>query len=321
MGHPPNCSPNCILNSDCLSHESCQQHQCINPCINACGENTDCKVIRNKAVCACKSGSKGNPYLKCVIDNHEGEIEKEITCLNDEGQIQKCGQFAECNRDRPGKDVCQCISGYIGQPPLCRPQCLRNADCSKDQACILDKCQNPCQGACGIDAICTVLNHVPRCKCPLEFNDGDPYKQCFESSKSTSNNQTNQDEVISYIPPPDKSCSNQICASNAECRFSVINNQNYCECISGYVGDPIGSGCRPLCILNSECDPNQACINQKCVDPCDLSNTCGINARCSVINHFTICDCEPEYTGNPFELCTKICTSNSNPVCLKKKQF
>ena len=255
-------------------------------------------MIRNKAVCACKSGSKGNPYLKCVINNHEEEeIELEKTCQNG----VKCGQFAECN---PGTgNECQCRSGYIGEPPLCRPQCLRNADCAKNQACISDKCQNPCIGACGIDAICKVINHLPRCKCPENLDSGDPYKECYES-KST-RNQTEQEVIIQILS--EKSCSNQICASNAVCKISQISNQNYCECISGYIGDPVGSGCRPLCILNSECKPNQACVNQKCIAPCEQGNICGSNARCSVINHFTICNCEPDYTGNPFETCTKIC--------------
>ena len=200
-------------------------------------------MIRNKAVCACKSGSKGNPYLKCVINNHEEEeIELEKTCQNG----VRCGQFAECN---PGgtRNGCQCRSGYIGEPPLCRPQCLRNAYCAKNQACISDKCQNPCIGACGIDAICKVINHLPICKCPENLDSGDPYKECYES-KST-RNQTEQ-EVIIQIQISEKSCSNQICASNAVCKISQISNQNYCECISGYIGDPVGSGCRPLCILN-----------------------------------------------------------------------
>ena len=197
------------------------------------------------------------------------------------------------------------MPGFTGQPPLCRPQCLRNEDCGKDQACISDKCQNPCNGACGIEAKCRVINHVPRCTCPDNFNAGDPYEECFESK--TTNNQTKQNEVlVVHVPEKPSSCLNQVCASNAECRISEISNQIYCQCISGYIGDPVGAGCRPQCLLNTECEPSQACINQKCVDPC-LSNICGINARCTCINHFTICNCEPDYTGNPFEICTKIC--------------
>lgn len=47
-----------------------------------------------------------------------------------------------------------------------------------------------------------------------------------------------------------------------------------------------------------------ACQNQKCIDPCP--GTCGIEARCQVINHYAACSCPPGYTGDPFNRCTRI---------------
>lgn len=46
---------------------------------------------------------------------------------------------------------------------------------------------------------------------------------------------------------------------------------------------------------------NKACILKKCIDPCPGS--CGLNARCSVINHTPICICLEEYIGDPFTNC------------------
>jgi hypothetical protein len=56
--------------------------------------------------------------------------------------------------------------------------------------------------------------------------------------------------------------------------------------------------------VSSECPQNRACVNQKCVDPCP--GTCGLNARCEVINHSPICSCQAGFTGDPFTRCFSI---------------
>lgn len=42
-------------------------------------------------------------------------------------------------------------------------------------------------------------------------------------------------------------------------------------------------------------------MKQKCRDPCP--GTCGVNARCQVINHNPICTCKAGFTGDPFVTC------------------
>lgn len=54
-------------------------------------------------------------------------------------------------------------------------------------------------------------------------------------------------------------------------------------------------------MVSSECTQDKACINQKCSDPCP--GTCGLQARCQVVNHNPICSCSPGYTGDPFTRC------------------
>lgn len=44
-------------------------------------------------------------------------------------------------------------------------------------------------------------------------------------------------------------------------------------------------------------------MNERCADPCPGS--CGLNARCHVINHVSICTCNDGYEGDPFSGCTK----------------
>lgn len=87
------------------------------------------------------------------------------------------------------------------------------------------------------------------------------------------------------------------CGPNSQCRNR--NGQAVCTCVPGFLGSP--PNCRPECILSSDCLLNQACSNQKCIDPCP--GTCGINAICRVVNHNPICSCKEDLTGDPFTLC------------------
>ena len=44
FGYPPNCRPECIVDSDCPSNaQQCVQRKCVNPCAGACGRNAKCE--------------------------------------------------------------------------------------------------------------------------------------------------------------------------------------------------------------------------------------------------------------------------------------
>jgi hypothetical protein len=49
----------------------------------------------------------------------------------------------------------------------------------------------------------------------------------------------------------------------------------------------------------------------KCIDPC--VGTCGINAKCQVVNHIATCTCRNGHRGDPFSQCTPI-PGKTNPV-------
>lgn len=87
-----------------------------------------------------------------------------------------CGPYSKC-RPLNGHAVCTCLDMCVGSPPNCRPECIVNSDCRYDKACIDQKCQDPCQGMCGIDARCLVVNHNPICSCLLGYT-GDPFVRC-----------------------------------------------------------------------------------------------------------------------------------------------
>lgn len=59
------------------------------------------------------------------------------------------------------------------------------------------------------------------------------------------------------------------------------------------------------------------------LNPCDPS-PCGSNAQCRIENRsYAVCECLPEYQGNPYEGCRPECVVSSdcptNKACLKNK--
>lgn len=189
-----------------------------------------------------------------------------------------CGPNAQC------KDgICSCLAEYNGDPYRgCRPECVMNSECAPQLACIKNKCRDPCPGLCGQNADCNVYNHIPVCTCPSGMA-GNAFTQCSPV------------EIVHINP-----CSPSPCGPNSRCR--EYNGQAVCSCLEGFLGTP--PSCRPECTGSSDCDLNEACSNQKCIDPCP--GTCGINAKCQVINHNPICSCAPGYTGEPFTRCHPI---------------
>lgn len=208
-------------------------------------------------------------------------------------------------REREGAGACICQEGYLGNPyESCRPECTINSDCPSNQACINSKCKDPCPGTCAPNADCAVINHLPVCSCKPEFT-GNPFQYCnlIPLQRKSNDVVSNGFHLLNFLAKPITSlnpCDPSPCGPNSQCRES--NGQPVCSCLPSYIGSP--PGCRPECVVSSECSLDKACINQKCADPCP--GTCGLNARCNVINHSPICSCKSEHTGDPFIRCIPI---------------
>jgi hypothetical protein len=93
-----------------------------------------------------------------------------------------CGPNSQCRviGDVP---ACSCLPNYTGRSPNCRPECMINAECPANLACINEKCKDPCVGSCGVNSLCTVIKHNPVCQCQIGFT-GDPFTRCVEIQQS-----------------------------------------------------------------------------------------------------------------------------------------
>jgi len=87
-----------------------------------------------------------------------------------------CGSNSIC-RNVNNRAECSCAPGMFGAPPNCRPECVINQDCPSNRACIRQRCEDPCIGICGFNAVCSTQNHQPKCSC-IESFEGDPYTAC-----------------------------------------------------------------------------------------------------------------------------------------------
>lgn len=88
-----------------------------------------------------------------------------------------CGPNSIC-QEIGSVPSCTCIQSYVGSPPNCRPECTINSECPTVQACIQQKCRDPCLGSCGIEALCSVTRHTPVCTCPEGYT-GDAFTMCI----------------------------------------------------------------------------------------------------------------------------------------------
>lgn len=65
FGAPPNCRPECIINTDCPSNRACITQKCSDPCDGVCGFNAECHVQNHQPICFCIGGYRGDPYTQC----------------------------------------------------------------------------------------------------------------------------------------------------------------------------------------------------------------------------------------------------------------
>ena len=65
IGSPPNCRPECYINSDCPSDKACISRKCQDPCPGLCGINANCRVRNHVPICVCIRNYEGDPFSRC----------------------------------------------------------------------------------------------------------------------------------------------------------------------------------------------------------------------------------------------------------------
>lgn len=65
MGSAPNCRPECVINSECVSSLACINEKCRDPCPGSCGFGAICEVINHNPNCRCPEGYQGNAFVSC----------------------------------------------------------------------------------------------------------------------------------------------------------------------------------------------------------------------------------------------------------------
>lgn len=65
FGSPPNCRPECTVNSECPSNKACIREKCQDPCPGSCGQSASCTVTNHIPICTCFSGYIGDPFTHC----------------------------------------------------------------------------------------------------------------------------------------------------------------------------------------------------------------------------------------------------------------
>lgn len=187
IGSPPNCRPECSVNSDCTSNLACIREKCQDPCPGSCGINAECKVFSHIPICNCLEGYTGDPFVQCHISPPERKdsfpiyirVHIHIVSLATSAPIQDACNPSPCGPNTKCLDgICTCLPDYQGDPYTgCRPQCVLNNDCPSDKSCVRNKCINTCLSACGTNAECNVINHIPMCSC-LEGYTGNAFVLC-----------------------------------------------------------------------------------------------------------------------------------------------
>lgn len=88
-----------------------------------------------------------------------------------------CGPNSQCTVNN-NSSLCSCLSGFIGNPPSCRPECVVNSECPTNLACYNTICVDPCVRSCGVNTTCIVTNHKPICICDVGYI-GDSFSNCY----------------------------------------------------------------------------------------------------------------------------------------------
>ena len=196
-----------------------------NPCYpNPCGSNAQCRETNGIAVCVCLPDFRGDPTIACRPECvSPSECPSDKTCVNRKCVDPcpgVCGQNAQC-RAINHNPVCDCLSGYIGDPyRRCTVEVVTqpvNTDpCSPNQ--------------CGPNSICRDIRGNAACSCEPGYKGAPPNcrPECVINDECSADKACYGQKCVDPCPGQ--------CGTNAICR--VQNHNPVCKCETGYTGDP-----------------------------------------------------------------------------------
>ncbi|KAF7389943.1 hypothetical protein HZH68_011800 [Vespula germanica] len=333
----------CESDNECNDAATCYNGQCINPCIldNKCAINAECYGYNHRSACRCSAGYIGNPQIHCErvecnnnYDCPQNQACKSGRCIDPCVENSPCAQNALCYV-QAHLASCRCpvnipsgnpYSYCERHPPgaVDEPECRIDIDCGDKLVCIRNECIDPCPvlKPCLENARCDVLDTVPvrtmTCTCPegwITHIDGicRPI-QITNIGACVTNDECNDNEA----------CVNRQCRDPCNCGTNAIcfvrNHKPICSCKEGYQGNPEIACVSVECQQDYDCALDKSCKNKYCVDPCLLSDLCGLNAECYVRNHVADCRCRKGYYGNPLDKC-RVIGCHSNGDCPSEHSF
>lgn len=302
-----------------------------------CSENAVCFNTPGSFDCQCKQGYEGNPFVACslkeakVCDNPRNcRCGDKVLCPPDfvcsKGLCKnlcdnvKCGPRAGCNGG-----VCECPTGYIGDPNdlkngcIIEGHCETDTDCKSSEICFqlskgVRKCVDACSKlSCAPNAYCvTAEPHRSSCICTDNYV-GDPNVLCQPEGRTPgckTNSDCEPDHVCILTDQKIKECVDPCetvaCGINEICRLDERKNP-VCHCRDSFKWNPVTSACEkpavPDCINDNDCKPTDICKPDalgilKCVSSC-AEFTCPSNSACVAANHKGSCRCLTGFIGNP----------------------
>ena len=144
-------------------------------------------------------------------------------------------------------------------------------DCPPKLTCMSETCQNPC----------------------LITNPCSRSQQCVVTDTRTSF------RSVACICPEGTLAGNGGTCESGNQIYCLLEHMMHAEC---YLFLLVTA--KPQCESDFDCQFDQKCSQGNCVPACSLVS-CGVNAFCSPKNHRGICECIPEYFGNPAIACNK----------------
>lgn len=163
------CRHECENDSECPQHLACSSSfRCESPC--KCGENAECQVVNHQAKCTCPKVR----HIPLFILGRKKRYTRLAKRYDDETKycVRSMSNFL--------------FQTWVGNAYVaCRPECTTHSECpAAKSACLYQKCINPCDGVCGVNADCNLRDITPVCSCPRHMT-GNPFVSCrlFEPRK------------------------------------------------------------------------------------------------------------------------------------------